>query len=174
MYWGGCGRAAGKRASSRPGRSGLVGRAVTAGRKALRDAERRVPRDVRRQLERSIKDGKKTLKIAIDRLQVQVRRTAKQADVEKALKRLEGLSKQVQQIARDAASRGTVSTRRPAKTTRRTKPAVKRTTRKAATKAKTTAPARNPAAARRAAPAAAVTPAPRAAPPNSPPPPAPT
>src|SRR6266853_1749439 len=101
MYSGGCEMAARKRASSRSSRSGLVRRAVTAGRKALREAESRVPRDVRRQLERSIKDGQKTLKTAIDQLQVQVRRTAKQADVEKALKRLEGLSKQVQQIAVD-------------------------------------------------------------------------
>ena len=54
-----------------------------------------MPPDVRRQLERSIKDGQKTLRTAIDQLQVQVRRTAKQADVDKALKRLEGLSKQV-------------------------------------------------------------------------------
>ena len=97
--------AARKRASSRSRRTDLVGRAVTAGRKALREAESRVPSDVRRQLERSIKDGQKTLKAAIDQLQVQVRRTAKQADVEKALKRLEGLSKQVQQMARCGLTR---------------------------------------------------------------------
>ena len=80
-----------KRAASRTRQSGLVGRALTAGRKALRQAERRVPPDVRRQVERSIKDGQKTLKTAIDQLQVQIRKTAKQADVEKALKRIEGL-----------------------------------------------------------------------------------
>src|ERR1700688_4554801 len=114
--------AAKKRASSRSRRSGLVDRAVTAGRKALREAESRVPPDVRRQLERSIRDGQKTLKTAIDQLQVQVRRSAKQADVEKALKRLEGLSKQVQQIARDAAARGGTTTGRAAQTTRRTIP----------------------------------------------------
>src|ERR1700726_1618206 len=101
-----------KRTPSRSRPSGLVDRAVRAGRKALREAESRVPSDVRRQLERSIKDGQKTLKTAIDQLQVQVRRTARQADVEKALKRLEGLSKQVQDMARAAAARGP-STRRP-------------------------------------------------------------
>jgi hypothetical protein len=77
---------------------------------------------VRRQVERSIKDGQKTLKTAIDQLQVQIRKTAKQADVEKALKRLEGLSKQVQQIARNAAT-GT-----PARPARRTTSTVKRAT----------------------------------------------
>ena len=112
-----------KRASSRSRRSGLVGRAVSAGRKAFRKAESRVPTDLRRQLERTIKDGQKTLKIAIDQLQVQVRRTAKQADVDKALKRLEGLSKQVQKLARDASSRGAA---RASSTTRRAATAKRR------------------------------------------------
>src|ERR1700681_3908727 len=98
-----------KRSSSRSRPVGLVDRAVRVGRKALREAESRVPSDVRRQLERSIKDGQKTLKTAIDQLQVQVRRTARQADVEKALKRLDGLSKQVQDMARAAAARGASS-----------------------------------------------------------------
>src|SRR5260221_12330199 len=110
--------AAKKRSSSRSRPTGLVGRAVRVGRKALREAENRVPKDVRRQLERSIKDGQKTLKTAINQLQVQVRRTAKQADVEKALKRLEGLSKQVQQIARDAAARRAAPASRPLKNNR--------------------------------------------------------
>src|SRR6202171_5257978 len=103
-----------KRTSSRSRPSGLVGRAVSAGRKALRQAESRVPTDVRRQVERSIKDGQKTLKTAIDQLQVQIRKTAKQADVEKALRRLEGLSKQVQQMARNAAARGSARAHRRA------------------------------------------------------------
>src|ERR1700682_2254220 len=94
-----------KRKTSRVSRTDLVGRAVQAGRKALREAESRVPSDVRRQLERSVKDGQKTLKTAIDQLQTQIRRTAKQADVEKALKRLDGLSRQVQELARAAAQR---------------------------------------------------------------------
>jgi len=98
--------AARKRAASRSRQSGLVGRAVSAGKKALHEAESRMPPDMRRQLERSIKDGQKTLRTAIDQLQVQVRRTAKQADVDKALKRLEGLSKQVQKLAVDMAARG--------------------------------------------------------------------
>jgi len=146
-----------KRASSRSRRSSLVGRAVTAGRKALHEAERRVPPDIRRQLERSIKDGQKTLMTAIDQLQVQVRRTAKQADVDKALKRLEGLSRQVQNLARDASSRGaarvssttrraSTAKRRASSTAKRAKSTVKptrstatRTVKRAASTAKRTA-----------------------------------
>jgi hypothetical protein len=127
-----------------------------------------VPSDVRRQLERSIRDGQKTLKTAIDQLQVQVRRTAKQADVEKALRRLEGLSKQVQQIARDAASRGSTSARRATSTRRRATTTAKRTTRKAATTKKRAASARKPAAARRAAPAPSAATTPSAAPRRAP------
>jgi polyhydroxyalkanoate synthesis regulator phasin len=138
--------AARKRVSSRSRRSGLVGRAVRAGRKALHEAESRVPPDLRRQLERTIKDGQKTLKIAIDQLQVQVRRTAKQADVDKALKRLEGLRKQVQRLARDASSRGAArassTTRRAATAKRRASGTAKRAkspVKRAKSPAKTTA-----------------------------------
>src|SRR5437660_1585814 len=47
-----------KRASSR---SKFLNRAVKAGRSYLREAERRLPPDVRRQIDRSIKDGQKTV-----------------------------------------------------------------------------------------------------------------
>jgi len=118
-----------------------------------------VPPDVRRQLERSIKDGQKTLRTAIDQLQVQVRRTAKQADVDKALKRLEGLSKQVQQLAVDLAARGAArassTPRRASRTAKRATSTPKRraaatrkpATRKASTRSTTTrtaAPRRAP------------------------------
>src|SRR5258708_12135082 len=85
MYCGGCGMAARKRASSRSSRSGLVGRAVTAGRKALRDAERRVPRDVRPPLQRPVKDGQKTLKIAPHPLQAPAPPAPQHAHPEKTL-----------------------------------------------------------------------------------------
>ena len=133
-----------KRASSRSRQSGLVGRAVRAGRKALRQAESRVPPDVRRQVERSIKDGQKTLKAAIDQLQVQIRKTARQADVDKALKRLEGLSKQVQQIARNAATGSPARSTRRASTTKTTARRRKPATRKAPTRsAASSSPARS-------------------------------
>src|ERR1700694_4963395 len=142
MHRGGCDMATRKRTSSRSRRSGLVGRAVTAGRKALREAESRVPPDLRRQLERTIKDGQKTLKTAIDQLQTQVRSRANQADVDKVLKRLDGLSKQGQQMARNASSRGTSTARRPASTARRTvrKPAKRKPPTRSSTARKSASP----------------------------------
>jgi polyhydroxyalkanoate synthesis regulator phasin len=151
--------AARKRASSRSRRSGLVGRAVRAGRKALRDAESRVPPDLRKQIERTVKEGQKTVMSAVHELETRVNRSARQADVDKALKRLEGLTKQVQQLARGTASRGaaraTSTRRRAASTTRRAKTAVKK---KATTARRATATRKRAApkpAARRAAPKAA-------------------
>ena len=123
-----------KRTTSRSRRSGLVDRAVRAGRKALRDAEHRVPPDLRKQLERSIKDGQKTLKTAIVQLQAQVRSRARQADIDKVLKRLDGLSKQVQQVARGASSRGATTAKRTSRPKTRTAAVRKPATRKAATR----------------------------------------
>ena len=107
-----------------PQRRGFVQEAVKAGRRALRDAESRVPPDLRKQLERTITDGQKALTAAIRQLESQVRRTARQADVDKALKRLESLSRQVQKLARGAASgasrrEGAKATRKPAARSRR-------------------------------------------------------
>jgi hypothetical protein len=107
---------------------------VRAGRKALREAEHRVPPDLRKQLERSIKDGQKTLKTAIVQLQAQVRSRAKQADIDKVLKRLDGLSKQVQQVARAASSRGATTAKRTARPKTRTAAVRKPATRKAVTR----------------------------------------
>src|SRR5882672_8908421 len=115
-----------KRASSRSRRTGLVGRAVKAGRKALRQAESRVPPDLRKQLERTIKDGQKTLRSAIDQLETQVRRNAKQADLDRIFKRLDGLSKQVQQMARSATGASSTTSR----TTKRATSPAKRATRR--------------------------------------------
>jgi len=137
-----------KRASSQ---SRLLKRAVKAGRSYLRQAERRLPPDVRKQIDRSIKDGQKTFEGALKQLRTRVDRTARQVDLEKALKRLDGLSKQVQAIARSATARpaAPTPTRRPAR-----RPAARRRTTKAAAP-KPAAPARaatRKAPARRAAP----------------------
>ena len=128
-----------KRASTR---SQLLKRAVKAGRLALRNAEKRVPPDLRKQIERSVEDGQKTVHAAIKRVQTQLNRTARQADLDKVLKRLEGLSKQVQQVARAAASGASA------------KPAPKKAARKPATRK----PATRKPTARRAAPRTAATP----------------
>src|SRR4029077_4894733 len=115
-----------KRASSR---SRLLKRAVKAGRSYLREAERRLPPDVRKQIDRSIKDGQKTVEGAIKQLRTRLDRTASQVDLEKALKRLHDLSKQVQAIARSATPRPAAATpkRRAAR-----RPAARRSTTKAA------------------------------------------
>src|SRR5712691_1523933 len=86
-------------------RSKLLNRAVKAGRSYLRQAEKRLPPDVRKQIDRGIKDGQKTLDSAVKQLRTRLDRTASQVDLEKALKRLDALSKQVQNIARSASSR---------------------------------------------------------------------
>src|SRR5260370_11584877 len=96
------GMAAKKRNAS--SRSKLLNRAVKAGRSYLRQAERRLPPDVRKQIARSIKDGQKTGEGAIKQLPTRVDRTTPQADLERALKSLESLTRQAQQIARAAAS----------------------------------------------------------------------
>jgi hypothetical protein len=151
-----------KRASSR---SGIVGRAVSAGRRALREAEKRVPPDVRRQVERRLKDADKTARAAIKQLQAQARKASTRADVNSVLKRIDGLTKQARQIARGTGARATTTRRRAASTTRRattrTRKAASTTrrkpasTRKAAASGSTTRPAtrRAPARRRRTAPA---------------------
>lgn len=123
--------AAKKRASTR---SKLLKRAVKAGRSALRQAERRVPPDVRKQLVQTIQEGQKTLHIAIKELQKRLDRTARQADLDRAMKRLEGLSKQVRNIAAGSgASTGAARSTGPRSATR--KPAARKAAaRKAAPK----------------------------------------
>src|SRR5260370_25180645 len=114
-----------KRTSSR---SRLLKRAVKAGRSYLRQAERRLPPDVRKQIDRSIKDGQKTFESALKQLRTRLDRTASQVDIEKALERLDGLSKHVQAIARSPTARPAAptptrrATRRPP-TTRPSTPA---------------------------------------------------
>ena len=134
-----------KRASSR---SGIVGRAVSAGRRALREAEKRVPPDVRRQVERRLKDADKTARAAIKQLQAQARKASTRADVNSVLKRIDGLTKQARQIAQGTGARTATPRRRAAATTSR--PAVR--TRKAASPARRKpAPTRKAAASRPAA-----------------------
>jgi polyhydroxyalkanoate synthesis regulator phasin len=138
--------AARKRATTR---SKLLKRAVKAGRSALREAERRVPPDVRKQLERTIQDGQKTLHTALKEVQKRLERTARQADLDRAMKRLEGLSKQVRNLAAGAAASSTAArparrkpaTRKPAAR----KPAVRKAApKRTSTKRATTRSARAP------------------------------
>jgi hypothetical protein len=111
-------------------RSGLVGRAVTAGRRALKEAESRVPPDLRKQVERRVRDANKTVQAAIKEAQVQVKRARTRSDVNSFLKRLDGLTKQAKQLARGTASKRSTTPRATRKATTTRKPA----TRKAAAK----------------------------------------
>src|SRR5216683_1790424 len=82
-----------------------------------------------RLLNRAVKAGQKSFDGARKQLRARLERTASQVDLERALKRLEGLSKQVQQIARSATSRPAAPTatrrsaRRPATRKSAAKPA---------------------------------------------------
>ena len=98
----------------------LVGRAVSAGRRALKEAESRIPPDLRRQLDRRLKDADKTARQAIKQLQAQARKVSTRADVNSVLKRIDGLTRQARQIASGPATRATTTRRRTATTTRRT------------------------------------------------------
>src|SRR5256885_11930289 len=123
-------------------RTGLVGRAVSAGRRALKEAESRVPPDLRRQVERRLKEADKNARTAIKVLQTQVKRASTRADVNAVLKRIAGLAKQARQIARGTGSRAASTRRRAATTTRRAASQTKKGTgtarREAATRAPTT------------------------------------
>ena len=87
--------AARKRASTQ---SKFLNRAVKAGRSALHQAQRRLPPDVRKQIEKTVKDGQKTIHTAIKQVEKSLDRTARQADLEKAMRRLDELSRQVRNI----------------------------------------------------------------------------
>jgi polyhydroxyalkanoate synthesis regulator phasin len=117
--------AARKRASTR---SKLLNRAVKAGRSALRQAQRSLPPDVRKQIDKTVKEGQKTIHIAIKQVETRLDRTARQADLEKAMKRLDQLSKQMRNLATAAAASASSRTAAARPATRKT------TTRKAATR----------------------------------------
>lgn len=133
-------------------RSGLVDRAVSAGRRALKEAESRIPPDLRRQVDRRLKDADKTARAAIKQLQIQVKRASTRADVNSVLKRIDGLTRQARQIAAATGPSKAAPRGGAASTTR--KPATRKAaTRKAATRKAATTPKRPAAITRRAAPA---------------------
>ncbi len=116
-------------------RSRLLKRAVKAGRSAFREAEKRVPPDVRKQVERRLKDGQKVVDSALKQFRTQLNRTARQADLDAAMKRIDQLSRQVQELAR--AARGVAAP--AAKPARRTAKRAAAGARKTATRAKAVA-----------------------------------
>ena len=88
-------------------RSGIVGRAVSAGQRALREAEKRVPPDVRRQVERR-REGLETMaddaiERALSRLRIPTRK-----DIDRINERLDRISAQ---LKRSGMSNGASSPR---------------------------------------------------------------
>lgn len=106
--------------------SSMVDRAVNAGRVALREAEKRVPPDLRRLVQRRLKDADKTARAAIKQLQAQAKKASTRADVNTVLKRIDGLTKQARQIAGGRRPAAAPARRRATTTTRKAKAPAKR------------------------------------------------
>jgi len=127
-----------KRSSSRSSRSRAarspIGQAVKVGRTALRQAEKRIPPDVRRQLERTLRDGQARFDKAFKEVRTRVTKAAGQADLDRARKNLEGLSKLVQETVGAFAQRSRAAATTTARRSTRAATSARRTaTRKAAT-----------------------------------------
>ena len=146
-------------ARRRPTPRSPLNRAVKAGRKALRQAEKRIPPDLRRQIERGIKDGQKRFDATVKDVRTRVSKATAPGEIDRALKRFSGLSKQFEGLARTltaraaAATRGTAPRRTTAPAKRKPaarkpaarkpaarKPAARRSPRRAAAPAIVTAP----------------------------------
>ena len=113
----------------RPTPRSPLNRAVKAGKKALRQAEKRIPPDLRRQIERGIKDGQKRFDATVKDVRSRVSKATAPGEIDRALKRFSGLSKQFEGLARTLTARAAAATRGTAPqrtTTRRT--ATRRTT----------------------------------------------
>lgn len=93
---------------------GLVEQARQVVEGAVQDLQKRLPPDLVKQLERSIGQGQKTLQSGIQRVQTDVRKTARQADIDKLTRRVDGLAKQLQQLEKafTRSSGGTAGTAR--------------------------------------------------------------
>lgn len=124
-------------------RSGLVGRAVSAGRRALHEAENRVPANLRRQVESRLKDADKTARAAIKELQSQVKKASTRADVNTVLKRIDSLTKQARQVAKGSSRRAASTRRRATTKTKRAASTTRRRTTRAASSARRSSPRRS-------------------------------
>ena len=91
-------RAAGSAKANQNG--GLLDQARQIAEGAFQDLQKRLPQDLVKQLEKSLGQGQKTLQANVKRVQDEVRRTARQADVDKLTKRIDGIAKQLQQLER--------------------------------------------------------------------------
>ncbi len=140
-----------------------LNQAVRAGRSALRQAEKNIPPDLRRQIERGIKDGQKLFDSAVKDIRTRVNKATAPGEIDRAVRRFRT---QVEGLARMVTARATSATR--ATTTRRTTPRRTTTGKAAAPKPAARKPAaRKPAARRKASPVVTAPPA-APEPPSSP------
>ena len=82
----------------------------------------RVPPDMRTPARKDHQDGQKTFHTAIKEVSTRLDRTARQADLDRAMKRLDALQKQVRRIAAGTAASATARPARRAPATRKAAP----------------------------------------------------
>ena len=123
-----------------------INQAVRAGKKALRSAEKRIPPDLRRQIDRSIKDGQKRFDAVVKDVRTRVSKANAPDEINRALKRFGDFSKQVEGLARSLTARTASATK--SSSSRRTTSTRRTATRKPASTRKAAAP-KKPAAARK-------------------------
>lgn len=99
-------------ARRRPSSRSPLNEAVRAGRSALKKAEKRIPPDLRRHIERSITDGQKRFDAAVKEIRTRVTKATAPGEIDRALKRFGDLSKQVESLARDLTARAASATGR--------------------------------------------------------------
>jgi hypothetical protein len=90
-----------KGASSR-GRE-LFDTVASAGRSAIKEAQRRLPPDLRQQIERSLRT-----------MRVELAKTASQADLTRLSRRIDQLAKRIDEIAKEGTGSAAARPRRPA------------------------------------------------------------
>jgi len=114
----------------------------------LKQAERRIPPDLRRQIDRTIKDGQKRFDATVKDVRARVSKATAPSEIERALKRFGDFSKQVEGMARQLTARTQSATRATTArrtTARRSATPSRRATARRATAKKATATTRKPA-----------------------------
>lgn len=110
--------------SSAAGAGTLVEQVRQAAETVMRDLQRRLPKDLGEQVEKSVTVGQKAVQASIERLQSRLNRTASQSDLDKLSRRIDSLAKQVQQLEKLLGASGARTQARGASVPRRrSKPA---------------------------------------------------
>src|SRR5258707_14278026 len=97
-------------ARRRPQPRSPLNRAVKASRKALRQAEKRIPPDLRRQIERGMKDGQTRFDATVKDVPTRGNKATAPGEMARAPKRFSGLTKQCEGLARPRPTRSPSAT----------------------------------------------------------------